>query len=80
MKFVVQAGPSTPLTVQLEPQSTEFELSPGDYLTVEWPTEGPGKLLGGFTHEPDRLTLSEPPGGSARIWNSRGKELDILGG
>ncbi|MFD9725241.1 hypothetical protein [Streptomyces sp. NPDC059072] len=79
VKFVVQAGPGTPLTVQFEPQGTEFELAPGDHLTVEWPVRAEGRLLGGVTHEPDRLTLSEPSGGSARLWNSRGEELSVFG-
>ncbi|MFD3542193.1 hypothetical protein ACFWUQ_22265 [Streptomyces sp. NPDC058662] len=79
MKFVVQAGPDTPLTVHFEPQGTQFELAPGDHLVVEWPVGGSGKLLGGFTHEPDNLTLSEPAGGTARIWNSHGEEIDVFG-
>ncbi|MCX4800198.1 hypothetical protein OG594_00640 [Streptomyces sp. NBC_01214] len=79
VKFIVQAAPGTPLIVQFEPQGTEFELAPGDYLTVERPVPGKGGLLGGVTHEPDRLTLSEPEGGTARLWNSRGKELPVFG-
>lgn len=79
MKFIVQAGPDTPLIVQFEPQASEFELSPGDYLTVEWPIPREGRLLGGVTHELDRLTLSQPEGGTARLWNSSGKEFPVSG-
>ncbi|MFD3804874.1 hypothetical protein ACFWTC_14855 [Streptomyces sp. NPDC058619] len=44
--FVVQAGPDTPITVQFEPQGTEFELAPGDHLVVQWPVPAKGQLLG----------------------------------
>ncbi|MFD3542194.1 hypothetical protein ACFWUQ_22270 [Streptomyces sp. NPDC058662] len=78
-RFVVQAGPDTPFTVRFEPQGTQLELAPGDYVIVEWPLVEDGEPHGGVVHAPDGLTLTEPGGGAAGVWDSRGRKLDILG-
>jgi hypothetical protein len=77
MRFVVRARGDVPLTVVLEPSGMEYVLEPGDHFVFEWVDEM-GTLPGAFDHTSTSLTISEGSV-SARMWNSRGDELSMIG-
>jgi hypothetical protein len=77
MRFAVTAHGGSPLTVVLEPSGAEYVLAPGDHFVFEW-LEEPGSLLGSIDHEPSQITIGQP-NGTARMWNSQGEEMSIVG-
>jgi hypothetical protein len=77
MRFRVYAQGTSPVTVVLEPSGAEYVLQPHDYFEFEW-EEGPGPLVGTIDHAPDTITICEG-GGRARMWNSNGDEMSMIG-
>ncbi|SNT29805.1 hypothetical protein SAMN05421812_104331 [Asanoa hainanensis] len=78
MKFLIQASGDAPVIVTFEPSGAEYSIGAGDHMVVEWP-DADGPLMGTIQHSPTGLTVGEPSGRMARIWNSSGAELSILG-
>lgn len=77
MRFRVGARGPTPVTVVLEPSGAEYVLQPGDYFEFEW-EDAPGTPIGMIEHAPDTITIGEG-NGRARMWNSNGDEMSMLG-
>ena len=77
MRFRVGVRGPSPVTFVLEPSGAEYVLQPGDYYEFEW-EDAPGLLVGTIDHEPDVITIGQGSG-RARMWNSRGEEMSMLG-
>jgi len=77
MRFRVGVRGPSPVTVVLEPSGAEYVLQPGDYFEFEW-EDAPGPLIGTIDHAPGLITIGEG-NGRARMWNSHGEEISMLG-
>ncbi|MFJ7271352.1 hypothetical protein ACIQV3_32725 [Streptomyces sp. NPDC099050] len=73
-RFRVEADSQHPLFVVIEPSGMVIELDEGDHVTVELPA-APGIMETVITHSPERLTISEPGGTPAKVWDSSGKQV-----
>ncbi|WP_125778244.1 hypothetical protein [Antribacter gilvus] len=73
----MSAGGPSPVTVVLEPSGMEYVLQPGDHFEFEW-EDVTGDLIGTIDHQPHTITIGEGSG-RARMWNSNGDELSMLG-
>ncbi|MEU0369965.1 hypothetical protein ABZ070_06810 [Streptomyces sp. NPDC006283] len=74
MRFRVSAV-DEPLTVQFEPSGMEYDLSPGEFMDVEWPPVAPGEIAGDIDHGPGMVTVTARGSGYARAWNAEGVEV-----
>ena len=77
MRFRVYAEGKSPVTVRLEPSGAEYVLPPDDYFEFEW-EDTPGPLVGTIGHKPDMVIIGEGSG-RARMWNSKGDEMSMIG-
>lgn len=77
MRLRVGASGPLPVTVALEPSGMEYLLQSGDYFEFEG-QHAPGKLIWSIGHEPDVITIGQE-GGAARMWNSSGEEMSMIG-
>ncbi|MFJ3229870.1 hypothetical protein [Streptomyces sp. NPDC086787] len=78
MKFRVQAGPDAATTVVFEPWGEEHELAPGDHIDVDFPLAADGELTMGVEYGPGRIVLHQEVIATARVWDSSGREIDVV--
>lgn len=79
MRFRVQAGGDAPTTVVFEPWGEEHVLAPGDHLDVVFPAGADDdQLTMAVEYAPGAVILHQEVIATARVWDSAGRELNII--